>query len=165
LKGRGFKPRRKVRKGTTASAGAVPRPGREATIVHHEEDLISAFFAPNRRERYLEFLRRPETRRKSLPEMCHVRVLDPRHLVFIPPSQQHPELIAEILSKRGAPQTCWVTTENLEIDGKEMPLLEALREVVGYGMGTFLSCISGQLAYFEGEAMKARWILERKTAN
>jgi len=39
---------------------------------------------------------------------------------------------------------------------------EALGEVVGRQMGTFLSCIPGRLAYFEGEDMGFRWVLERR---
>ena len=40
-----------------------------------------------------------------------------------------------------------------------MSLDEALEEIVGRSMGTFLSCIQGRLAYFEDEDQ--RWILER----
>jgi hypothetical protein len=40
-----------------------------------------------------------------------------------------------------------------------MPLADALRKIVGNGMGTFLSCVPGRLAYFEDE--DGRWILER----
>ena len=42
--------------------------------------------------------------------------------------------------------------------GREMPLAEALEEIVGGGVGTFLSR-GGRLAYFEDE--DERWILQR----
>ncbi|MGA2348155.1 MAG: hypothetical protein ABSF93_19245 [Candidatus Sulfotelmatobacter sp.] len=41
-----------------------------------------------------------------------------------------------------------------------MPLVEALKKIVGYQMGTFLTCVPGKLAYFEDE--EDRWILERR---
>jgi hypothetical protein len=51
-------------------------------------------------------------------------------------------------------------SEDSDLDGKELPLLEALKKVVGYQMGTFLSCVPGKLAYFEDE--DDRWILVRR---
>jgi len=44
-----------------------------------------------------------------------------------------------------------VVSEDSRIDSKQMPLLTALEQVVGYGMGTLISCIRGRLAYFENE--------------
>lgn len=64
-----------------------------------------------------------------------------------------------MLKSKGAGNVCQVISEYGEIDGKEMPLDEALEEIVGRSMGTFLSCIEGRLAYFEDE--DERWILER----
>jgi hypothetical protein len=127
----------------------------------HEEELIKVFFVPTKRERYLEMVTKPKKRRKFLLELAHFKALDPRYLVPIPPSQQHPQKIASILTRKGAPQKCWVTSEFSQLDTKEMLLLDALEEVVGRQMGTFLSCIPGRLAYFEGEEVGARWILER----
>jgi len=41
-----------------------------------------------------------------------------------------------------------------------MGLLDALKSVVGYGMGTVISCIPGRLGYFEGE-FRERYILQK----
>jgi hypothetical protein len=41
-----------------------------------------------------------------------------------------------------------------------MELLAALKQIVGYGMGTVISCLPGRLGYFEGE-LKERYILQR----
>ena len=59
---------------------------------------------------------------------------------------------------------CWiskfyVTSENAKLDGREMELEAALKETVGYQMGTLISCVRGRLAYFEDE--DGGWILER----
>ena len=129
--------------------------------MNHEEELIKAFFAPTKRERYLEMVANPKKRKKFLSELYHFNALDPRCFVSIPPSQQYPEQIASILTKRGAPPTCWITSTEAELDGKEILLLEALKDVVGRQIGAFLSCVPGKLAYFEGEERGDRWILER----
>jgi hypothetical protein len=58
----------------------------------------------------------------------------------------------------GAPETCHVIGG--EHDGKDMDLLTALKQIVGYGTGTVLSCLPGKLAYFEGE-IRERFLLVR----
>lgn len=131
--------------------------------MNYEEELVKAFFVPTKRERYLEMVAQPKKRQKFLRELAHFKALDQRYCVVITSSERHPENIASILTRKGAPKACWITSENSRLDGKEMPLLDALKEVVGYQMGTFLSCIPGKLAYFEGEEMRDRCILERRS--
>jgi hypothetical protein len=58
---------------------------------------------------------------------------------------------------------CWVISEEGDLDGKELLLSKVMQEILGRGMGTFLSCLPGRLAYFESE--DGRWILERKGNN
>jgi hypothetical protein len=128
--------------------------------MNHEEELVKAFIMPIKRQRYSDFVSKPKTRQKFLRELAHFKSLDPRYLVTIPPNKQHAKDIALILVRKGAPPSCWVTSEDRRLDGKEMPLLEALGEVVGHQMGTFLSCIPSKLAYFEDE--EDRWILEHR---
>jgi hypothetical protein len=118
-------------------------------------------FCADERERYLEIVLKPKRREKFLRELGHFKALDPRYVVTIPTSKRRATDIALILAHKGAPKSCWVTSEDSRIDGKDMPLDEALRMIVGYGMGTFLSCIPGKLAYFEDE--EVRWILERRS--
>lgn len=83
-----------------------------------------------------------------------------RFVVPIPPSQSGYAGILDLLRGKGAPETCYAVSEDDELDGKELPLSDSLKKIVGYGMGTFLSCLPGRLAYFEDE--DERWILERK---
>lgn len=62
----------------------------------HEEELVKAFFAPTKRERYLEMLTKPKNRQKFLRELAHFKSLDRRYCVPILPGEQHPEQIASI---------------------------------------------------------------------
>ena len=59
--------------------------------------------------------------------------------------------IEKLLKSIGAGKTCWATSENSKLDGKELELHAALEAVVGSGMGTILSFVPGRLAYYEGE--------------
>ena len=128
--------------------------------MNHEEDLIKAFFVPTKRERYLEMIANPRKRKKFLLELSHFKALDPRYCFAVPKVEHTAEQIAAFLTRKGATPSCWVTSEDSDLDGKELPLLEVLKKVVGYQMGTFLSCVPGKLAYFEDE--DDRWILVRR---
>ncbi len=130
-----------------------------------DEHLLARFFVSTKRDRYVEMISNPKKRKKFLRELPHFKSVDPRYFVPLPPKKLFPDQIAAILTMKGAPQTCWITSEDPHLDGRELPLLEALKDVVGGQMGTFLTCIPGRLAYFEGEAMGDRWILEAVTEN
>jgi len=126
----------------------------------HERGIILSFVISVRQDRYLELLAKPERRKAITESLAHFKYLDMRHAVLIPPRQQHAADIFQLLRLKGATETCYALSEDSELDGKEIPLSEALKEVVGCGMGTFLSCLAGRLAYFEDE--DGRWILERR---
>jgi len=80
----------------------------------------------------------------------------------IAPSQNRPDDIYAVLRIKGAPLNCYVISSNYDIDGKEMDLMLALEEVVGYGNGTFLSCVPGKLGYFESGEPGDRMIFEKR---
>jgi hypothetical protein len=121
--------------------------------------LIQAFFLPERRERYLEFVSSPKRRRKLLAELAHFKGLDERYKYPIPPAMQTAEGITNLLRQMGASPTCLALSDLREIDGARLALTDALGTVLGRTFGTFLSCKAGSLAYFENE--DGRWILLR----
>jgi hypothetical protein len=127
--------------------------------MNHEEALVRAFILPTKRERYMEALTKPKKRAKFRSELAHFKGLDPRFVVGIAPREQNPSSLLKILTAKGAGTRCWVISENREMDGQELDLEIALKETVGYGMGTLISCVPGKLAYFEDEEI--RCILER----
>ena|SRR5258708_2170710 len=103
----------------------------------HEVELIRAFVVPSKRN------------------------LDSRFIQSIPPAKQTGKAIEQLLCIKGSPVTCYAISMDPSIDGRFLPLKEALATVVGYGIGTFLSCLPGKLGYFEGESAGQRFILER----
>jgi hypothetical protein len=128
--------------------------------MNHEEELIKAFFAPTKRERYLEMVATPKKRTRFLHELGHFKALDPRFCFTLPKGVHSAKEIADFLSAKGAPPLCQVTSEYSSLDRKQMLLLDALNEILGRRIGAFLSCIPGKLAYFEDE--DGRWLLERR---
>jgi hypothetical protein len=123
----------------------------------HETALVKAFILPQRQGRYLEFLSKPKRRRDATREFAHFKHLDPRRIIEIFPRLQHTKNILNILRQKGAPDTCYCISESDDLDAKTLSLLDALREIVGRGTGTFRSCVPGRLAYFEDEEQRCIW--------
>jgi hypothetical protein len=131
-------------------------------VPEHEEATIKAFVVHDKQERFLLFAASPKNRKKLTRELGHFCWFDNRYSTpvswTVDPNRKlwdrHVQGIANIirlLRSKGAGQSCWGISENVEIDGKLLPLESALESVVGSGMGSILSCIPGKLAYFEGE--------------
>ena len=113
----------------------------------------------SKRDRYREFLSNPRLRHKFTKQLAHFADFDPKYRLPIPSNKLRLDNIARELQRRHSPNMVFVISENPALDEKELPLLEALQEIVGYGMGTVLSCIPGRLAFVETE--DERFILER----
>ena len=121
-----------------------------------EESVFKTFIVPSKREHYVELLASKRGREKILFSLDHFKDLDARFCKVVRPSEQNPKDILRILTGLGAPATCYAISSWSALDSREMNLSVALKEVIGCGMGTFLSCIAGRLAYFEGEERNER---------
>ncbi len=126
----------------------------------HETQLVRAFLLPQRQERYLELLSKPHRRRAVTDRLAHFKHIDMRWTAALPKNAHRAADIVLLLKDKGAPDSCYAISEDDDLDGNEIPLAEALRTIFGRGIGCFLSCIPGRLAYFEDA--EERWILERK---
>jgi hypothetical protein len=127
--------------------------------VHNEHSLISAFVNRKKRDRYREFISNPRLRHKFTHQLAHFTDFDPKYRLPIPSNRLFVENIVRELQKRHSPNFVFAISEDPALDQKEFPLLEALEQIVGRGMGTVLSCIPGRLAFVETE--DERFILER----
>lgn len=128
--------------------------GNEEAASRHEDGL-AYFVAPHFRTRFRGMLG-GKGRTKLRGQLCDFdRHLDPR---FAEPLGQRDPY--EVLRARGAPDTCYVVSYSDELDGREIPLCEAVTAIHGWG-SALLSCIPGRLAYFEGEMPDSRCILQR----
>ena len=127
----------------------------------HEAAFVESFVVKGRRQRALELLANPKNRFKFTGKFDHHGrdYLIPECIRSIEPRYQHPGNIADILQAMGALESCHFIGG--EHDGEEVKLLSALKQVVGHGIGTVLSCVPGKLAYFEGE-IRERFLLVRQ---
>lgn len=130
------------------------------TSINHEEALIKAFIPRHRQERFLEIIAKPKKRAKLLAELYHFKALDPKFRVDVPANQRNPSALSRLLKAMGAGPVCYVMSTNSTLDQRELALDTALAETVGSQEGTLISCVPGNLAYFEDE--DERYILQRK---
>ena len=127
-----------------------------------EEELFQAFVVPRKRQHYVELLNTKRGREKIRLALDHFGDLDPRFCRRVTHAEHNPADILRLLKSLGAPSTCHLMSVDGQLDGREMVLSEALSEVIGRGQGTFISCVPGRLAYFEGEEANARYICHRQ---
>ena len=130
--------------------------------MNEEVTLITTFVNPSKRKHLIETLANPKRRHRATAALAHRDDFDPTAIVPLESGAQSPSAIESLLRSRGAGESCHVISENRAIDGKHLPLKSALEKVVGQGMGTLLSCVPGELAYYEGKGPSDRCILARR---
>lgn len=127
----------------------------------HERGFITFLAEPSKR-RMETLLSLGEKRRRDVRSLLHHSVrLDPRFAQHLTDSDAFSGPVEAMLRKRGAPLTCYVLAANGNLDGREMPLREALDATIGMGNGAFVSCIPGRLGFYEYEDMKSSYLLAR----
>ena len=127
--------------------------------MNEEATLISTFVNGAKRKHLIEILANPKRRHRATATLAHFGDFDPSLVVRLGSDIQTAAAIEGALRSRGAGEHCHVISDNRAIDGKHLPLKSALEKVVGHGMGTVLSCIAGELAYYEGQDPAERCIL------
>lgn len=127
--------------------------------MYNDESLIAVFVKRSKRDRYREILSNPRLRHKFASQLAHFTDFDPKYRLSIPSNKLFVDNIALELQKRQSPSIVFAISEDPALDQKEVLLIEALKQIVGSGMGTVLSCIPGRLAFVETE--DERFILER----
>ena len=131
-----------------------------------EREFVEAFIAKDKKQRLLDFFVSSKNRWKGLLEIehFHADIIDARYAQRIPRVDSTPEKIVRLLRQRGAASDCYVFSNCKDLDQRFMSLEQAIREVHGVGIGTVVSCIHGQLAFYEGELYPDEFILQRTKA-
>jgi len=124
----------------------------------NDEATIRSFIKPVRRPRWLESLSDPKRREKFLDCLNHCCDIEERRAT---PLRSNFD-VSMVLKGLGAPSSCYLISATAALDGREMPLDEALPEVAKGGWGTLVSCIPGKLAYYYDEFGERRMLLRKQ---
>ena len=118
------------------------------TREEHEQGL-AVFVARNHRPRFVAALGDPKLRRKLRSKLAHFDWLDARYVQVV--HTPDPAALARTLRREGAGATCVLVAQDDDLDGRELPIEEALRRVLHDDDGALISCVPGRLAVFSDE--------------
>jgi len=105
----------------------------------------------------IQLLANAKRRREALDALNHFAAWDGRW------SSPLSSDIVQTLTEAGAPSHCRIISDNPALDGRELPLAEAVAAAEKFAFASILCCLPGQLAcYFdEWEARRTRLLLRR----
>ena len=130
-------------------------------ITDHESGFLRFIDAKQARRLGVLLKKGDKGRKKAISMLPHHIKLLPEFSCIIQVKKQNVNDIYGILCALGAPETCYILSEDTELDGAEFLLTRGLESIVGKGFGSFLSCRPGRLGYFEYEDANQRYILHR----
>ena len=128
---------------------------RELTEQELEILTINRYFRKDKAKRYVGFVLEPALRPKFVASLAHLKDLDFEKFRKLE-SNEASDILDTV--KKAKLNGCYVISENKRIDRQYLDIEVAIRETIGYGMGTLLVFGSGEVVYYEGEEMKGRWI-------
>lgn len=117
-----------------------------------EERFVRTFVSKQRRERLLLELVTPSRRQTGILRFCHsaAPVIDFRTLVYRGKKLKREDMERLLLphAERGM---CYAISTNETIDGRFLPISEALDSLLGFGMPSILICAHAALIECEQE--------------
>jgi len=125
-----------------------------------EIKVIKNFVDKEKQDRYIQFVSSPLNRHKFINDLAHFKFLN--WDLFIPVNKNEELLILNTLRQNNLPsKTCYVISENQDIDKKTTDIKDAIKETVGHGNGTILVFGEADMVFFEGEEMNTRYISKK----
>ena len=125
-----------------------------------EIKVIKKFVDKAKQDRYIQFVSSAKNRHKFINVLSHFNFFQWDLFEAVKGNEQ--QVILQTLQKNGvADKTCYLISENADIDTKTLDTKEAISETVGYGMGTILVFGNADMIYFESETMNTRFISKK----
>ena len=126
---------------------------------NYDREIVKSFIHPNKHERYFSLLGDPKKRRKLLQRLGHQRDLDESSMMPLPKSVQTRKDLVAFLKKNGAVSECYILSDQIDLDGKLLPIESAIDHIFGMGFGSIVYCPPQGIGYFEGEGKSERYLL------
>jgi hypothetical protein len=122
-----------------------------------EIKVIERYVDKVKQDRYIQLVSSIRNRQKFIDDLSHFRFFQWEK--FEPIHGIKEQVILQALQKnRLLDKTCYVISENANIDTQTLKTKEAIRETLGYGMGTILVFGDADMIHFESETMNTRYI-------
>jgi len=130
----------------------------------HEAAFVKAFLPSEKRARWVQYLADRRRRGEILSRLSHGFPQLEELGTPVPGEQDFPVELEKLLLLKGAGPICHVMADGLKLDGRDLPLAEALRAICLHPLGAVLSCLPGRLAYYKPRSPGRGIILERPLA-
>jgi len=122
-----------------------------------EIKVIERFVVKTKIDRYIQFVSSPKNRQKFILDLAHFKHFKWDLLSKVTGIETN--VIFDTLHQNDiSDKTCYVISENTNIDKSTIDIKEAIQEVVGYNMGTILVFGNADAIFYEGESAKTRFI-------
>jgi len=125
------------------------RPVVDAVI---EEVFVRTFFRRELRDRFVTLLATPRRRRDALNELYHGCPVDARYLHKVSGT------LESALRARGAPPECYAISADADLDGRRLPLADALAV---HPEATILVCVPDALGCLLMEDIAGQFLVAR----
>jgi hypothetical protein len=126
-------------------------------ILELERQVITRFFDNSKRERYLQFVASSKNRKKLIADLASGQFFQANALERVTGIEE--DVIQQALRQQGIlSSNCYLISDNATLDTQTLPLLEALRKVVGWGAATILVFGEAELIFVELEGLRNRYI-------
>lgn len=126
-------------------------------------ECFESFALPRYAERFGVLLQsgKRTSRRKAVDALGHFSGWREECAHVLPSFLQRPAALEEYLTKEGARSTCYVLSEDPDLDDRSVPLRTALDQLLGSGMGSLLVLSPSPMALYLGEETKVVTFLKR----
>lgn len=125
-----------------------------------EINVIKKFVDKAKQERYIQFVSSLKNRHKFISDLAHFNFF--KWDLFESVKGNEEQAILQAIQKNGVPdKTCYVISENADIDTKTLDIKEAISKTIGYVMGTILVFGDADMIYVESETMNTRYISKK----
>lgn len=114
-----------------------------------ESAFINEYVVENKRQRYLGFIKSPKRRKTFLEMLYHGKDLDKSKLKPLT-GYFETEIGKQIAGSQIT--SCYVISINSALDGRQMPVKDALAKIVAYTEGIILVFGQCEFVYYLGEA-------------
>jgi len=133
-----------------------------------EKIIVRTFFSKRLQDRVMFELFSSQKREDAMRRLCHEseKKLTNKYMIELPkPNSDYVEIV-DLLKKYGADKMSYCMSLDNAIDGKYLPTIVALENVISFGMApSIVSLIPDKLAYFQDEqtyGSPRRFILYKK---
>ena len=122
-----------------------------------EIEVIKKFVNKAKQDKYIQFVSTLKNRPKFINDLSHFNFLKLDKFDKLEKNEE--QIIFTTLQKnKVVDKTCYIISENKNIDTKTLDIKQAIIETVGYGMGTILVFGNADIIYYECETMNTRYI-------